>query len=43
MYLSNLRSYIKALDGKRSIVAEFPQGKVAITKLADPAADTLSD
>ena len=43
MYVSNLRSYVEALGWKLSIVAEFPQGKVAITKLVDPAADTLSD
>lgn len=43
MYVSNLRSYVEALGGKLSIVAEFPQGKVAITNFADPAADSPSD
>ena len=40
MYVSNLRHYIEALGGKLSIVAEFPQGKVAITNFAGPAAET---
>ena len=42
MYVSNLRSYIEAMGGKLSIVAEFPQGKVTITNFADPAADNPS-
>lgn len=43
MYVSNLRSYIEALGGKLTIVAEFPEGKVTITNFADPVADSLSD
>ncbi len=43
MYVSNLRSYVEALGGKLSIVAEFPQGAVAITNFADPADDSTSD
>ena len=43
MYVSNLRSYVEALGGKLSIVAEFPQGEVAITNFADPAADLPFD
>ena len=43
MYVSNLRSYVEALGGKLSIVAEFPQGNVTITNFADPAADGSPD
>ena len=35
MYVSNLRAYIEALGGKLSIVAQFPQGDVAITNFSD--------
>ena len=31
MYVSSLRSYIEAVGGKLKIVAEFPEGEVAIT------------
>ena len=37
MYVSNLRAYIEALGGKLSIVAQFPQGDVAITNFSDAA------
>ena len=33
VYVSSLRSYIEAVGGKLKIVAEFPEGEVAITKL----------
>ncbi len=39
MYVSNLRAYIEAMGGKLKIVAEFPQGDVTITDLADPNTD----
>ena len=35
MYVSNLRSYIEAMGGRLSIVAEFPQGSVVITNFSD--------
>ena len=31
VYVSSLRSYIEAVGGKLKIVAEFPEGEVAIT------------
>ena len=43
MYVSNLRSYVEALGGKLSIVAEFPQGNVTITNFADHPADVPSE
>lgn len=37
VYLSSLRSYIEAVGGKLKIVAEFPEGEVAITSFSsDP-------
>ena len=35
MYISTLRSYIEALGGQLKIVAEFPEGEVAITNFLD--------
>lgn len=35
MYISSLRSYIEAVGGKLKIVAEFPDGEVAITNFSD--------
>ena len=35
MYISSLRSYIEAVGGKLKIVADFPEGEVAITNFAD--------
>jgi len=35
VYISSLRSYIEAVGGKLKIVAEFPEGEVAITKFCD--------
>ena len=43
MYVSSLRSYIEAVGGRLRIVAEFPEGEVAVTnfsKLGEPK-DTL--
>ncbi len=37
MYVSNLRAYIEAMGGKLRIVAQFPQGDVAITNFSDTA------
>ena len=34
VYVSSLRSYIEAMGGKLIIVAEFPEGEVAITNFA---------
>ena len=34
-YVSSLRSYIEAAGGKLKIVAEFPEGQVAITNFSD--------
>ena len=42
MYVSKLRSYIEAMGGKLSIVAQFPQGDVAITNFADMNDDLRS-
>ena len=35
VYISSLRSYIEAAGGKLKIIAEFPEGEVAITNFAD--------
>ena len=35
VYVSSLRSYIEAVGGKLKIVAEFPDGEVAITNFSD--------
>ena len=35
VYVSSLRFYIEALGGKLKIVAEFPEGEVAITNFSD--------
>ena len=34
-YISSLRSYIEAVGGKLKIIAEFPDGEVAITNFSD--------
>lgn len=34
IYVSSLRSYIEAVGGRLRIVAEFPEGEVAITNFA---------
>ena len=35
IYVSSLRSYIEAVGGKLKIVAEFPEGEVAITNFSE--------
>ena len=35
VYVSSLRSYIEAVGGTLRIVAEFPEGEVAITNFSD--------
>jgi DNA-binding transcriptional regulator YiaG len=35
VYVSSLRSYIEAVGGRLKIVAEFPEGEVAITNFSD--------
>ena len=35
VYVSSLRSYIEAVGGRLKIVAEFPDGDVAITNFSD--------
>ncbi len=35
VYVSSLSSYIEAASGKLKIVAEFPEGEVAITNFSD--------
>ncbi len=39
MYVSNLRSYIEAMGGRLTILAEFPQGSVVITNFSDAGKD----
>ena len=39
VYVSSLRSYIEAVGGKLKIVAEFPEGEVAITNFSDVGED----
>ena len=34
VYISSLRSYIEAAGGKLKIIAEFPEGEVAITNFS---------
>ena len=43
MYVSNLRAYIEAMGGKLNIVAEFPQGTVAITNFAEDFSNAASE
>ena len=35
VYVSSLRSYVEAVGGKLRIVAEFPEGEVAISNFSD--------
>ena len=35
VYVSSLRSYIEAVGGRLKIVAEFPEGEIAITNFSD--------
>ena len=39
IYVSSLRSYIEAVGGHLRIVAEFPEGEVAITNFSDVGQD----
>ena len=39
MYVSSLRSYVEAMGGKLTIVAEFPEGYVPITNFSSVAGD----
>ncbi len=39
VYVSSLRSYIEAVGGKLKIVAEFPEGEIAITNFSDAGDD----
>lgn len=39
IYLSSLRSYIEAVGGHLKIVAEFPEGEVAITNFSKVGED----
>lgn|ERR1700676_11336 len=36
MYISTLRSYIKAMGGDLEVIAKFPDGEVRISNFADP-------
>ncbi len=38
VYVSSLRSYMEAVGGKLRIVAEFPEGEVAITNFSEVGA-----
>ena len=35
VYVSSLRSYIEAVGGRLKIVAEFPEGEIAITNFSE--------
>jgi DNA-binding transcriptional regulator YiaG len=37
MYISTLRSYIKAMGGDLEVIAKFPDGQVRISNFADEA------
>lgn len=39
MYVSSLRSYVEAMGGKLTIVAEFPEGYVPITNFSSVAGE----
>ena len=42
VYVSSLRSYIEAVGGKLRIVAEFPEGEVAITNFSKVGDEELT-
>ena len=42
VYVSSLRSYIEAVGGKLKIVAEFPEGEVAITNFSEVGDEELT-
>lgn len=39
VYVSSLRHYIEAVGGRLKVVAEFPEGEVAITNFSDVGKD----
>ena len=41
VYVSSLRSYIEAVGGKLKIIAEFPEGEVAITNFSQLEGDEV--
>ena len=42
IYVSSLRSHIEAVGGKLKIVAEFPEGEIAITNFSQIEEDEVS-
>ena len=42
MYISTLRSYIKAMGGDLEVIAKFPEGEVKISNFADQSDDLHS-
>ncbi len=42
MYISTLRSYIKAMGGDLEVIAKFPEGEVRISNFADQPDDIHS-
>ncbi len=42
MYISTLRSYIKAMGGDLEVIARFPDGEVKISNFADQSDDIRS-
>ena len=42
IYVSSLRSYIEAVGGKLKIVAEFPEGEIAITNFSQVGEDVVA-
>ena len=42
MYISTLRSYIKAMGGELEVIAKFPDGEVRISNFADQSDDIPS-
>lgn len=43
MYISTLRSYIKAMGGDLEVIAKFPDGEVRISNFAEHPDDARSD
>ena len=39
MYISTLRSYIKAMGGDLEVIVKFPDGEVKISNFADQSQD----
>ena len=42
IYVSSLRSYIEAVGGRLKIVAEFPEGEIAITNFSQVGEDGVA-